>query len=222
MKQQFRTPGIDAEDSRRTTARGSVVRQKVFGIGFHKTGTSSLASALRLLGYTVAGRFVVDDQTIGDTVIVDRAIQIANAVDAVQDNPWPLVYRGLDSAFPGSKFILTIRDTDEWWVSALGHFGGKSTAMRTWIYGVGDPEGHEDLYKRRYEAHNDEVLEYFSDRPDDLLVFAITDGEGWDRLCPFVGETIPDEPFPHRRPNTADTLNRKLRRRLRKVFLRRS
>jgi len=195
-----------------------VVRQKVFGIGFHKTGTSSLKSALRLLGYTVAERFVVGDETIRDTVIVDRAIQIANAADAVQDNPWPLVYRELDCAFPGSKFILTIRDTDEWWASALGHFGGKSTAMRTWIYGVGDPEGHEDLYKRRYEGHNDEVLEYFSDRPDDLLVFAIADGEGWDRLCPFLEVTIPDEPFPHRRPHTDNALNRKLRRRLRKAF----
>ncbi|MEN8237954.1 MAG: sulfotransferase family protein [Actinomycetota bacterium] len=191
--------------------------QKVFGIGFHKTGTSTLKSAVSTLGYTFAPRFRVEGEVI-EAELVERAIQIADTVDAVQDNPWPFLYRELDGAFAGSKFILTVRDTDEWWVSLLGHFGGKSTDMRTWIYGVGDPEGHEDLYKKRYEAHNAAVMEYFADRPDDLLVFAITEGEGWERLCPFLGEPTPDIPFPHRRPHTNDGLGQRLGRRLRGLF----
>ena len=192
-------------------------RQKVFGIGFHKTGTSTLKSALAMLGYTFAERFRVDGEVV-EHDLVERALHIAGEVDAVQDNPWPLLYRDLDNVFPGSKFILTIRDTDEWWISLVRHFGGKSTEMRTWIYGVGDPEGQEDVYKSRYEAHNAEILEYFADRPDDLLVLAITDGEGWDRLCPFVGEPMPKEPFPHRRPHTGDVFHHKVRRRLRRLF----
>ncbi len=191
-------------------------RQKVFGIGFHKTGTTTLKTALTTLGYTFAPWFRFEDEII-EADLIERALEIADTVDAVQDNPWPLLYRDLDRAFPGSKFILTIRDTDEWWVSLLRHFGGKTTEMRTWIYGVGDPRGHEDLYKKRYEAHNAEVLEYFSDRSDDLLVLAITDGEGWDRLCRFLGETSPDVPFPHRRPHTGRRLGPKIRSRLRRA-----
>jgi len=191
--------------------------QKVFGIGFHKTGTSTLKASVSMLGYTFAPRFRVDGEIIDDD-LTSRALQIAATVDAVQDNPWPLLFRDLDRTFPGSRFILTVRDTDEWWVSLVRHFGGKSTEMRTWIYGVGDPMGHESLYKERYEAHNAAVIEYFADRPDDLLVFAITNGEGWDRLCPFLGEPTLDELFPHRRPRTNDGLGSRIGRRLGRAF----
>jgi hypothetical protein len=196
-----------------------VQRQKVFGIGFHKTGTSTLESALRVLGYTVKGTFGVDDGTIGDTV-VERAIEIAGQYDAVQDNPWPLVFRDLDNAYPDSKFILTLRDTDRWWVSLERHFGGKTTAMRTWIYGVGDPTGHEEIYKKRYEAHNVEVLEYFKDRPGDMLVVDVTAGDGWAELCPFLGIDIPDTPFPHRNSHREHTFSTRVKRKLRKTVLR--
>lgn len=194
-------------------------REKVFCIGFHKTGTSTLESAFEALDYKVVGMFGIEDDTIGETV-ARRAIRIAARYDVVQDNPWPLVFRELDEAYPGSKFILTMRDTDKWWVSLERHFGGKTTAMRTWIYGVGDPTGHEDIYKRRYEAHNAEVLEYFSDRPDDLLVVDITAGGGWTPLCRFLDVEIPDVPFPHRNSHREHVLSTRVRRRIRKTFKR--
>jgi hypothetical protein len=82
--------------------------------------------------------------------------------------------------------------------------------MRRWIYGegAGCPEGNEDIYVARYERHNKEVLEYFAKRPDDLLVFDLPKGDGWDKLCPFLGHDVPDEPFPH--ANKA-SLSRKLK-----------
>jgi hypothetical protein len=42
------------------------------------------------------------------------------------------------------------------------------------------------------------VREHFADRPGDLLVLDITAGEGWDRLCPFLGLPEPGVPFPRR------------------------
>jgi hypothetical protein len=41
------------------------------------------------------------------------------------------------------------------------------------------------------------VKEYFRDRPDDLLVMNICAGEGWEKLCPFLGLAIPKVKFPH-------------------------
>jgi len=43
----------------------------------------------------------------------------------------------------------------------------------------------------------DGVLEYFKNRPNDLLIFAITEGDGWEKLCPFLGEKRPNTPFPY-------------------------
>lgn len=168
---------------------------KVFGIGFHKTGTTSLARALTLLGYRVTGPNGVNDPKIAENVY-DLAYREAERHDAVQDNPWPLLYKELDQWFPGSKFVLTVRPTDEWIRSQVRHFKTATTPMRTWIYGVGCPEGNEKIYTERYERHYRDVLTYFRDRPDDLLILDITAGEGWEKLCPFLDLPIPAQDFP--------------------------
>ena len=169
---------------------------KVFGIGFHKTGTSSLAAALKQLGYRVTGPNGIANPNISRDVY-KLAYKLVDKYDAFQDNPWPLIYRELDEKYPGSKFILTVRPAEKWMRSMARHFGAMSTPMREWIYGVGCPKGNEELYIARYERHNAEVIDYFKDRPDDLLVLRLTEGEGWEKLCGFLGTEIPDVDFPH-------------------------
>ena len=169
---------------------------KVFGIGFHKTGTKSLAVALRHLGYSVTGANGVYNPNISRDVC-RMAFRLAERYDAFQDNPWPLLYREMDERYPGSKFILTLRPTDAWIRSVVRHFGTENTPMREWIYGVGSPQGNEETYIDRYERHNREVAEYFKDRPHDFLTLCITEGEGWEKLCPFLGREVPAIDFPH-------------------------
>jgi hypothetical protein len=169
---------------------------KVFGIGFHKTGTSSLKAALEALGYRVTGPNFVKDEDIAATVLT-KALQIAPHFDAFQDNPWPILYQELDCHFPGSKFILTIRDEADWYASALHHFGNRATPMRQFIYGIGSPAGNEATYRTRYRAHNRAVIQYFAARPAALLTMDITKGDGWGLLCPFLGHDTPSRPFPH-------------------------
>lgn len=171
-------------------------KQKVFGIGFHRTGTSSLAAALSFLGYNVTGPNGVTDPNVSANVY-KMAFLIAEEYDAFQDNPWPVLFKEMDERYPGSKFILTLRPTAQWIRSVVRHFGPTSTPMREWIYGVGCPVGNEEIYVSRYERHNREVLDYFRHRPDDLLVLRITEGEGWQRLCPFLGKDIPGVDFPY-------------------------
>ena len=91
---------------------------KVFGIGFHKTGTSSLAKALERLGYTVCGarRDLVEPAVSND---LDKLFKVIDQYDACQDNPWPILFRELDEHYPGSKFILIERDPDKWLRSAI-------------------------------------------------------------------------------------------------------
>jgi hypothetical protein len=190
-------------------------RPKVVGIGFHKTGTTSLRVALEMLGYTVTGPNWVDDPDIGRKVY-DLARAELDLYDAAQDNPWPILFREIDAWYPGTRFVLTIRATDSWIRSAVNYFGSKTTPMREWIYGPGSPEGHEQIYVERYEKHNREVIEYFRDRADDLLVMDLKRGDGWRQLCPFLGHPIPARPFPHvnAAASRATKLARRVRRRL--------
>ena len=189
---------------------------KVFCVGFHKTGTTSLELALSKLGYRVTGCFGTRDPEIASKVH-EMAYSLAESYDAFEDNPWPILYKELDQRFPGSKFVLTRRPADAWIRSQVKDFARTETPMRRWIYGegAGCPKGNEDTYIARYERHNQEVLEYFSGRPDDLLVFDLPKGHGWEQLCPFLGHAVPDESFPH--ANKA-SLSRKLRNLLRRIY----
>ena len=173
---------------------------RVFGIGFHKTATTSLKRALEHYDYKVTGPDGTDDRDIAKNVL-SLCFDLADRFNGFQDNPWPIVYRDMDARYPGSKFVLTTRPTDRWIKSVVEHFGTSDTSMREWIYGVGHPAGNEDIYVARYERHNREVIEYFADRPDDLLVLKITEGDGWEELSPFLGLPIPEVEFP--RANSA-------------------
>jgi hypothetical protein len=173
---------------------------KVFCIGFHKTGTKSLASALTTLGYRVTGPNGVSDPDIAKNVYA-LAFDLIERFDAFQDNPWPILYKEVDRRCPGSRFVLTIRSSERWIRSMVSHFGSQVTPMRQWIYGPGCPAGNEAIYVRRYEAHNREVLEYFKDRPGDLTVMNLAAGDGWDKLCAFLGKPTPNVPFPHENPS---------------------
>lgn len=169
---------------------------KIFGIGFHKTGTSTLDKALSLLGYNVTGKqlHLVEELKQNN---YNSIIKLGNKFDAFQDNPWPILYEPLDKYFPDSKFILTIREDEKWLKSIVNFFGEQNTEMRKWIYGIGHPKENEEIYLNRYKKHNNDVIEYFKNRPDDLLIIDFSEGNSWKKICCFLGKEIPNDPFPH-------------------------
>lgn len=171
-------------------------KQKVFCIGFSKTGTTSLELALEALGYRVKGPVGLEDKNIAKNVY-QLTFPLVEQYDAFQDNPWPIIYKELDEKFPGSKFILTRRDSQSWIKSAVDHFGTKVKPMHVWIYGVKTAAGNEDVYIARYERHNREVMEYFANRPGDLLVLDLKEPDPWGKLCAFLGCEVPNIPYPH-------------------------
>lgn len=156
-----------------------------------------MEKALKLLGCRVTGGNWVRDPEVAK-VALERALELVPQYDAFQDNPWPMLYKEMDKVFPGSKFILTLRDPQKWVASVAKNFGTDVTPMREWIYGAGRgfPKGNEAVYVERFERHNREVLDYFSDRKQDMLIMNVTEGDGWEKLCPFLGHQIPDVPFP--------------------------
>ncbi len=170
--------------------------EKVFCIGFQKTGTTSIGRALEILGYRVCGPVGVTDPRFGRRAL-EYAVSRLPDYDAFQDNPWPLLYKELDRLCPGSKFILTVRKPRSWIRSMRKYFGGYEAAAEVWIYGPGGtPLKRPRQCLRRYKRHNREVREYFRDRPQDLLVVDFGRGGGWAEICTFLGRPVPDTPFP--------------------------
>ncbi len=173
---------------------------KVFGIGFHKTATKSLATALDMLGYRVHGPGWVNDAQACSSLesLWACALPLIDDYDAFQDNPWPLLWPYLVQRFPEARFILTVRDEEQWLASAVGYFGKQSTPMRQLIYGTdaGSPIGNEARYLERYRQHNESVRTFFTGNPH-FLELDITAGAGWLELCSFLGYPTPPLQFPH-------------------------
>jgi hypothetical protein len=170
----------------------------IVGVGFQKTGPSTLREALKMLGYRVkdtSSRALIPILKGNYTKI----LRMLKNFDAVEDTPWYMIYKELDELFPHSKFILTIRDEETWYLSVKRHIGDLRSAHHEWIYGRGKGLPKEDKQNaiNVYNKHNQEVIEYFKNRPNDLLIIDFTKGEKWEKLCNFLNKDIPKNPFPH-------------------------
>lgn len=184
-------------------------KEKVFGIGLGRTGTKSLSMALDVLDFTVIhypiGQRIFDELTSGNF-----DLSVLEEFDGITDITVAAYYRELDRQYPGSKFILTVREREAWLKSMEEHWRnkpvhdyevGKSETqmrlrrfLRSSVYGL-YTFGRERL-ATVHEEHTRQVLEYFRGR-DNLLVMDVTKGDGWDKLCPFLGVPLVEAPFPN-------------------------
>lgn len=176
---------------------------KVFGIGLAKTGTTSLFAALDQLGYRAATYRHMRTLGLEDWLRGDFGTDYLAEYDAATDLPLAAFYPELDRRYPGSKFILTVRRIDSWLASAEPHFAREPASrfgrdVRLAVNGI--TGFNRERFRRVYEAHVREAEAYFRKRADDLLVLDLIGGEGWERLCPFLGRPIPSTPFPHVQP----------------------
>lgn len=176
------------------------MRAKVFGIGLNKTGTTTLQECGKILGYkcTSCDRSLLDDVvTRGDLSAVQRVV---DQHELFEDWPWPLIYKQLDQLYPGSKFILTVRQTNETWLRSLSSHALRTSPRlhcRKLAYGYNYPQGHQQEHLDFYERHNQEVRNHFKDRPNDFIELCWENGDGFPELCAFLGCDVPEAPFPH-------------------------
>jgi hypothetical protein len=172
---------------------------KIFGIGLNKTGTSSLHAALELLGYRSLHGGELDTHERIMRAIDERKPMLSHIEpepDAVCDVLAITYYFYLaDRQYPGSKFILTLRDVDEWLDSRRRHVERNQRMKEAGRYDGPFLTVDFDLWTAEYHRHEAVVRSYFEGRPDDVLAFQPTDGD-WEPLCAFLGRPVPDAPFP--------------------------
>jgi len=189
---------------------------KVFGIGMYKTGTTSLALALHILGYSsaqyeeqigrdgllynattttycaVPGVEDLDPRHMARFVRGSPAwpglVATARRATAFADGPWLFMFREFDELFAGSKFVLTLRE------------GGAEAAARSdmamWRrLGMMEDKFREEEEEEivaglveRYRGHVRRVRKYFAGR-DDLLEITFAENESeenWRILVDFL------------------------------------
>lgn len=125
---------------------------------------------------------------------------------AASDMPIPMLYKQLDKAYPGSKFILTAR-AEQKWLSSVERLWSREYNPTRWMWDVYPISNtlHHALYGRTdfdaetmlatYRRHNAEVLEHFKGRKN-LLVMDMNNGGSWDDLCSFIDIDVPGVSYP--------------------------
>ncbi len=196
--------------------RPDINKIKIFCIGRNKTGTTSLASFFRKNGYKVGDQgqaeLLMEDWAKRD---FKRIIEYCNTAEVFQDVPFSLpdTFQALDQAFPKSKFILSLRSTpEEWYQSLVNHhiremsstsgppseddlrqykyrkkYKGFILFMQQVVYGYPEiPLYDSKAYMAHYENHNKQVIEYFKNRSNDLLIINLNDPTAFENICHFI------------------------------------
>jgi len=170
----------------------SMAKAKVFGVGLSRTGTVSLTTALKRLGYRA--RHYPN---------LFQVIELSKKLDALTDTPVIVYMETLDRLWPDARFVLTVREEETWIASLRRHYAKKPVSRimkwklwnRRCVYGM---NGFDEAHFRQVRvAHEARVRALFEDRPGKLLDLDVCGGEGYELLCPFLGRPAIDEAFPH-------------------------
>ncbi|MCV2881866.1 hypothetical protein OE856_07490 [Actibacterium sp. XHP0104] len=165
----------------------------------NKTATSSIDTLFASLG--------VPRTLHGEQWRPAARSDIIRSWRAFTDGP-PEDFKGLDQTYPRSKFVLNTRDLSEWLDSRFQHVTGRQEE------GLLDPNNHYwrptaeavELWVRHRDRHHLEVMEYFKDRPNDLLIVNfISDPQAAAKIAAFLGKKPPAEkPYTRSTKKTRD------------------
>lgn len=176
---------------------------KIFCIGLNKTGTTSLHTALKILGFNS----VHYKDKLGNSIKKTIRDNYLNGIDILTNLreydaflDWDSthtveIFKQFDKQYPNSKFIINIREMDTWLDSREKHVKRNQILRKNnpnikWT--KVDREKWSELYKKHYNS----ALKYFKKREKDYIIIDVTKKEGWEKICNFLNRPIPKIPFP--------------------------
>ena len=143
---------------------------KIFGIGFHRTGTRSLRAFLDRLGFRAVHWPRSADGVcyealaiphLHDRAAIIRALQpLLDSYTAFTDVPFPALYRELHTHYQDARFILVTRNRDQWWSSLAKHWRLSEAGFHAL-----DP--YEYL---QYNLYSKEPLHYVTSNDRELVI----------------------------------------------------
>jgi hypothetical protein len=198
----------------------NIINDKIICVGQPKTGTKTLKSIFKKLGKTVSGDPLCflnnSDYTTIDGITINTDNFFNNIgylhknldmFDFFHDVPYSFNYELIDKKYSNSKFILTIRDEEEWFNSLIiyQHLpNASSCSLLNVIYhhGIILEEYKEEVIEL-YRKYNNDVITYFKNTPENLLIINLCDKNKCEtdiiqKICDFTNLNTPNNfVFPH-------------------------
>jgi hypothetical protein len=183
---------------------------KVVGSGLGRTGTKSMQTALNMLGFGPCHHMVEVFQHPESMAWWIQAGKgrpdwdlIFKDYQSMVDFPGAAFWRELAAYYPNAKVLHTVRDPDKWFEStqatifAPDGVAARSQGQQGEFFASFTGEFRDHISDRKFmtdyfRRHTDDVKAAIP--PERLLIYEV--GEGWDRLCAFLGVPVPDQPYP--------------------------
>ena len=168
----------------------------IFNIGFNKSGTTSLYSALNYLRLPTLHYWYNNEpieKVIKKNIKFKRNLfhSLDDRYVGFSDFNGVQYYKDLFYQYPNSKFIFTTRDIDDWIKSLINHRLNMNEIKPYQI------EKQVDKLSKKYINKTAEIRNFFESNKSQFLEMRICDGDGWETLCSFLGLEIPNVPFPY-------------------------
>jgi hypothetical protein len=142
---------------------------KILGIGLPRTGTYSLSQAFKILGHS--------------TKHYPEKIEDISNYNACSEVRFDII--DLLEMYPDSKFVYTHRNIEDWLVSCSNHSRHYQEGWNP--FWLKSPSEWRLIHKERQQSLT---------AVSNLLLLNICKGEGWEKLCPFLGVEVPKINFP--------------------------
>ncbi len=187
---------------------------KVFQIGFSKCATVTLAAFFGANGVRAihhdTGRLAVSiyNNHLEHKPLITRKYKpyyVYTDMEKIYSHPiieiGPLLFKELDKQYPGSKFILNTRDKQAWLKSRARHKPTRDKIEQLDLSAQLTNTSRDAVlaqWSKDWDEHHAAVIEYFKDRPQDLLVFNI-DTDPPEKISEFFQDYFRLDPrlYPH-------------------------
>jgi len=157
----FRTLNIRSAPGHSEPQR--IEARKIFVIGFHKTGTTSLDTLFRSVGLN----------SVHTTIPV---LSIIDKYDAYTDGSHEK-FAKYYAKYPNSLFILNTRPINKWLISKYKH-AKQSGFVNKSFWPPSDKKTYGWIDDR--ETHYNNILRFFKDKPRQLMIVNI-ERHGWEK-----------------------------------------
>jgi hypothetical protein len=164
---------------------------KIFGVGLGKTGTKTLGTVLRGLGFNHAPfrRHLVRAWHMKE---YDKIFEFIDQYDSFEDWPYASMCSILIERFPDARFILTRRSSPERWLSSLKKHALTTVPfkdIRKLVLGQTYPFGQDARLMQIYTEHNARVRTMFARKP--FLELCWEEGDSVEKVAEFLDTDVP-------------------------------
>ena len=174
------------------------MEKKIFVIGFNKTGTKTINEFFKLSGVPslhwgkgaiaimMKNRYKKGLKLLNEKYYNNYILFSDMEYHMDLNYAHVTYYKILEKQYPEAKFILNIRNVDNWIRSRNNHLNGKYASDLMKLYKLNMSQLNEK-WRQEFEEHIDDVKSYFSDKIGKLVVYDI-ENDDVDKLINFFPE----------------------------------